>query len=238
MKKIFVRISTILLLSPLALEASAIYPEGYLQSENFEGQLQQINFSPTWEKKPEARAWSEFLYDLIDRELFVDLDKVTDMTRFCPTYKKLDREHKIYAWLELVSQMTYYESGWSPVSRMQEDMGTDPVTKKPVFSEGLMQLSYQDTVNYPKLLKYPDCKIDWSKDKDLAVKDPNKTILNPYINLECGSRILADQIKRKRKIAMSSGVYWAVLRDNPYQFWKAKVVDQIAAGVKKVSFCR
>jgi hypothetical protein len=68
---------------------------------------------------------------------------------------------------------------------IETTMGTDPVTGKQVASEGLLQLSYQDVPNYGSVLKYPLCKIQWSKDKSLSVTDPKKTILDPYINLEC-----------------------------------------------------
>lgn len=203
---------------------------GYAQNYS----SQQINFKASWEKYPENAPWTEYLYNLIDLQLFDHLDKAKDMKRFCPTYAKLDREHKIYVWIELFSQVSYYESAWDPTSRMEENMGTDPVTGKSVFSEGLLQLSYQDVVNYPKLLKFPDCKFDWSKDKKLKATDPRKTILDPYINLECGSRIMGDQIDHRGKIVLSSSVYWATLKEGGWY----SVVPEIITTMKKIPFCR
>jgi hypothetical protein len=74
-------------------------------------------------------------------------------------------------------------------------------------------LSYQDVPNYGSVLKSPHCKIDWQKDKNLSAIDPKKTILDPYINLECGLRILANQITKKGNVILSSGVYWSVIKD-------------------------
>jgi hypothetical protein len=171
--------------------------------------------SVSWEKNhPERKAWSEFVFGIFEKELFDTFDSAKDAKRICPKYAGLTRSQKILVWGELVSAMAYFESGWSPTSRMTETtMGIDPVTGKRVESEGLLQLSYQDVPNYGSLLKYPLCKIDWQKDKNLSAADPKKTILDPYVNLECGLRILGSQITKKGNVILSSGVYWSVLKD-------------------------
>lgn len=201
---------------------------------NLVGNAADIPFHPSWEKYPENRPWTEYLYTLIEQALFQELDQASDMCRFCARYRLLPKEQKIFTWIELFSQVSYYESAWDPTSRMQEDMGTDPVTGRPVFSEGLLQLSYQDILNYPKILKYPLCKIDWNKDRSLASKDPSKTILDPLINLECGTRIMADQVARTKKIVLQSGVYWATLRE----WGRYSVVSQIQNNIKSLSYCK
>lgn len=169
----------------------------------------------SWEKNhPERKAWSEFVFGVFEKELFAAFDSAKDAKRICPKYAALTRSQKILIWGELISAMAYFESGWSPVSRMTETtMGIDPVTGKRVESEGLLQLSYQDVPNYGSVLKSPLCKIDWQKDKNLSATDPKKTILDPYINLECGLRILANQVAKKGNVILSSGVYWSVIKD-------------------------
>lgn len=190
----------------------------------------------SWEKnRAERKPWSEFVFALISEELFSSLDAAKDTKRICPRYAELTKAQKVFVWGELISAMAYYESGWSPTSRMTETtMGTDPVTGKQVASEGLLQLSYQDVPNYGAVLKYPLCKIDWQKDKALAVADPKKTILDPFINLECGLRILANQVSKKGSVILSSGVYWAVIKDGG----KYSKVDAILEMVAKTGFCR
>jgi hypothetical protein len=191
--------------------------------------------SLSWEKShPERRPWSSDVFLLIGEELFLDFDSAKDAKRVCPKYESLQRQQKISMWAELISAIAYYESGWNPASRMVETtMGTDPVTGKQVASEGLLQLSYQDVPNYKSILKYPACKIDWQKDKGLSLTDPKKTILDPAINLECGLRILANQIRKKGYVILSSGVYWAVLKDGG----KYSKVDSIIRMVRKIGFC-
>lgn len=161
-----------------------------------------------WEAvRKDGPAWSAHLHKVIEDELATDLlPGSSDVEIFCPRYHTLNNHQRINFWGMLISAITKYESGFNPLSRYHESsMGTDPVTQKPVYSEGLLQLSYQDT----KWATY--CEFNWSLDKNLAATDPKKTILDPYKNLSCGVKIFARQIRNKRHIAVSSGAYWAVL---------------------------
>lgn len=183
-----------------------------------------------WESasKPFRAEWSKYAMKIVTEE-YAKFDRVQDATLFCPRFNSLTVPQKINFWGQLIAGMSYYESGWSPVSRMQETtMGTDPVTGKPVYSEGLLQLSYQDT----QWARY--CEFDWSKDKFLSPTDPKKTILDPYKNLRCGIKILAAQVNRKKEIALKTGVYWAVIREGG----KYTKIPQITTIVKKLTFCK
>lgn len=184
----------------------------------------------SWEKShPERKTWSSQVYGLIRNQLLVEFDSAQDVERFCPNYNALTDDQKANVWSELISAISFYESKWSPTSRMKENtLGIDPVTKQPVFSEGLLQLSYQD------VLGYPYCKFDWKQDKALDPNDPRKTILDPGANLDCGTRILANQIKQRGKVVLSSGVYWAVLKEGG----RYQKIEKISAMTKQLPFCR
>ncbi|GIL18428.1 MAG: hypothetical protein BroJett040_21790 [Oligoflexia bacterium] len=184
----------------------------------------------SWEspKRPDAVNWSTHAFQVVDKEVFDKLDKASDADFFCPKYKWLERNQRVNFWGQLFSAVSYYESGYDPTSRMQETtMGSDPITGKPVYSEGLLQLSYQD------IQWAPYCEFDWSKDKNLSPTDPKKTILSPYKNLSCGIKIMARQIASKGSIILRSGVYWAVLKDGG----RYEKIDEIAAITKRLSFC-
>ncbi len=183
-----------------------------------------------WESasKPERKQWSNYVHQIVNEEYQL-LNRASDMTFFCPRYNSLSKEQRVNAIGQLIAAIAYYESGWSPVSRMQETtMGTDPVTGKPVYSEGLLQLSYQD------IQWAPFCEFSWSKDRSLAATDPRKSILDPYKNLKCGIKILANQVDRKGSYILKTGVYWAVLKSGG----KYEKIDEIATIVKKLSFCK
>ena len=173
-----------------------------------------------------AVSWSDYAFSVIQNETAAQmLPGTTDITLFCPKYYSLSTDLKINFWGSLFAGIAYYESGYNPTSRMQETtMGTDPVTHLPVYSEGLLQLSYQDITGWPF------CDFDWSQDRALSPTDPKKTILDPYRNLECGIKIMAQQISQKHAITLSSGVYWATLKANG----KYGKIDEIAAMTKKM----
>lgn len=185
----------------------------------------------SWESssKPERRQWTEYLHKIILEDWNTLLTGADDMATFCPRYSSLDNNQRANVWAALFSAMAKYESAYDPTSRMHETtMGTDPVTGNPVYSEGLLQLSYQD-VQWARW-----CEFDWNKDRKLAARDPRKTILDPYKNLYCGVGIMARQIKNKGLITVGSGAYWAVLKSGG----RYQKITPIADLVRKISFCK
>ncbi|MGZ3768109.1 MAG: transglycosylase SLT domain-containing protein [Bdellovibrio sp.] len=187
------------------------------------------DISISWEKDhPERKAWSQYAKDLIGGELFETFDSAKDATVICPKYNSLKKEQKVTVWTEFISGIVKYESNWKPTSWMTEKtMGIDPVTKKQVKSEGLMQLSYQDM----KWAKY--CRFDWEKDKKLDPDDPKKTIFDPFLNLDCGLKILSKQIQKKGHVIVSSGVYWSTLKENG----RNNKIRDIVGMVQKTGLC-
>lgn len=187
--------------------------------------------SLAWESSqyPERKQWSTYLQKIILEDWASLLPGANDIESFCPRYNSLDNNQRANAWAQLFVAMAKYESAYSPVSRMQETtMGTDPVTGKAVYSEGLLQLSYQDIqwANW--------CEFNWSADKNLSATDPKKTILDPYKNLYCGVGIMAKQIKSKGAIVVSSGVYWAVIKSGG----KYQQISSIRSIVQSLPLCK
>ena len=185
-----------------------------------------------WESKVSgSNAWSKYIYNYIktSEPQMLGQNVADDIETFCPKYRSLSDDQRSNFWGQLFAGVAKFESGWKPTSRMVETtMGTDPITGRQVASEGLLQLSYQDEGSYRL-----DCGFDWSKDKNLTDADPKKTILDPYNNLKCGISIMAKQLKNKRAIALSSNVYWAVLKING----KYTKITEIAAVTKQLPFC-
>jgi hypothetical protein len=176
---------------------------------------------------PEREAWSKKIYSLVIGDLFINFDMAKDAKRICKKYESLGVGDRARVWSEFIIAMAYFESGWLPTSRMQEPQGSfpapDPITKRPVFSEGLLQLSYQDVKSHPYCNGF-----NWQKDKLLRADDPRKTILNPEINLDCGVKILARQIKSRGTAIVKTKYYWSVIQEGG----KYSKVDQIINKVK------
>lgn len=161
-----------------------------------------------WESKGGARQWSLHAYKTVLAKAPHLLEGSTDVAEYCPRFFELSIEERAWFWTALISGMAFYESGWDPTGRMQETtMGTDSVTGQPVYSEGLLQLSYQDRQGHPYCNEF-----DWSADRHLPSRDPRKTILNPEKNLSCGIQILNHQIRKHRRIGIGKGAYWSVIK--------------------------
>lgn len=189
-----------------------------------------MTVAPLWEA-PRAEAgvsWTKFASILVLTEAPELMKGTADVQNFCPTYYRLSTDEKVNFWVYLISAVTKYESGFNPVSRMRETgLGTDSVTKLPVYSEGLLQLSYQDGRNYSFCNEF-----DWNKDRLLSASDPRKTILDPIKNLRCGIRILNRVVGRHNLIAFDSGHYWSTLMP------KHSPEHSIQALTRQISICK
>lgn len=184
-----------------------------------------------WETaRKDAKPWTTVAYEVIENENATDfMPGASDVTDFCPKYLTLTNHQRANFWGLLVSAVVKYESGFDPTSRMAEpSLGIDSVTKQTVESEGLLQLSYGDANNYSF------CDFDWSIDKKLAATDPKKTILDPKKNLVCGIKILANQLRKQNKIAVTTGVYWSTLVPGG----KYGQVTNIKSITKKMTGCQ
>lgn len=185
-----------------------------------------------WEAaQPKAgKAWTDHAFNVVKTYGLSLMAGSRDVTQFCPSYHSLSDDQKASFWVYFVSAIAKYESAFDPLSRMREPgMGDDPVTGRPVYSEGLLQLSYQDSLNYPFCNEF-----DWKRDRSLSASDPRKTILDPYKNLSCGVRILDRLVARHHLIAFDSGNYWSTLMPNGH-YGK---VSGIKALTHQISFCR
>ncbi len=169
----------------------------------------------SWESgHPERKEWSKYVYNLLLNDLFDVYNKAQDSERLCPKFKTLTKEQKAHVWSEFWVWVAYHESGWNPKSKyFEKTMG--------YYSEGLLQLSYVDK-EWAPYCKFP------------VKQDAAESILDPIINLDCGLKIMSKQIQSKGKIIVSSGVYWAVIKDGGmYQ-----KIDAITGKTKALPFCK
>ena len=156
-------------------------------------------WDPEWDKLVELALPPEMLSQQVPR----------DVRRFCPRFYELSEEDKRAFWAYLFQALAGAEAGLDPTTRVRhtepEVAVIDKVSGRAVRSEGLLQLTYEDRDRY-------GCNFDWNHDKTLKPDDPDKTILDPKNNLECGVKILDNQIINQHKPLLSSTGYWATLR--------------------------
>lgn len=187
-------------------------------------------YVPLWEKNhPERKSWSSTVRDVVENKAPYLFRGPADVDQFCPMYSRLGTQDKLNFWVEFFAGVSLYESGFKPTSRMVETtMGTDPITGRQVASEGLLQLSYQD-VEWA-----PYCEFDFQKDRQYAINDVRRSILDPATNLSCGIQILDRQVKSHGDIALSKNVYWATLKING----KYTKLAEIKSITRSLSFCK
>lgn len=115
-------------------------------------------------------------------------------------------------WVAVIKAIAKAESCLNLNERyVEKGLGKDVVTGNQNTSEGLLQLSYQDS-------KYHGCQFNWNLDKKLDIKSIDKTIFNPKHNLECGMVILNKQIKARDSLETTTPYYWAVLNKSNKRF--------------------
>jgi len=132
-----------------------------------------------------------------------------DVKPYCPRFARLNEADKRAFWAYFFQALAGAEAGLKPTTTVRhtepEVAKVDPVTKRMVRSQGLLQLAYMDADRY-------GCDFDWDKDKALPMKDPARTILQPRNNLECGVKILDNQLFALNKPLLSSTSYWSTLQ--------------------------
>lgn len=188
------------------------------------------DFVALWHgKNADADRWSDIVRNVVQTKAPALMKGSSDIEDFCPMYSRLGTIDQLNFWVQFFAAVSKYESGFDPTSRMVETtMGTDPMTGKQVASEGLLQLSYQDETGWSF------CDFDYQTDKQYAINDIRRSILNPEKNLSCGIQILNNQVAKRGAIALSSNVYWAVLKIGG----KYTQLPAIKSITNKLSFCQ
>lgn len=159
---------------------------------------------PSWDQE-----WDKTIEDALPAEFLTTKKVARDVQPFCPRYRQMSDVDKKQFWAYFFQALAGAEAGLEPTTDVRH---TDPavavrdtVTKRMVGSEGLLQLTYMDADRY-------GCDFDWGADKQLAEKDPAKTILQPKNNLLCGVKILSNQLITRRWPLLTHKSYWITLQ--------------------------
>ena len=129
--------------------------------------------------------------------------------RFCPRFFEMAETDKRTFWAYLFQALAGAEASLNPNASVRhtnpEGVKRDEVSGRAIRSEGLLQLAYADQKRY-------GCDFNWQADRTLPPNDPAKTILQPKNNLECGVKILVNQIIVQHKPLLALSGYWATLQ--------------------------
>jgi hypothetical protein len=126
--------------------------------------------------------------------------------RFCPRFYEMGKADKRTFWAYFFQALAGAEAGLNPNTSVRH---TEPEGTIAMRSEGLLQLAYADHKRY-------GCDFNWRVDRLLKANDPTKSILQPNNNLECGVKILFNQIINQHKPLLTRSGYWSTLHpDGP-----------------------
>jgi hypothetical protein len=155
-----------------------------------------LPWNPQWDRIIEKALPPEMLSSQVPR----------GVRRFCPRFYEMGKTDKRTFWAYFFQALAGAEAGLNPNTSVRH---SEPEGAKAMRSEGLLQLAYADHKRY-------GCDFNWEMDRALKANDPAKTILQPKNNLECGVKILVNQIMIQHKPLLTRSGYWSTLQpDGP-----------------------
>ncbi|GAC1419198.1 MAG: hypothetical protein NVSMB62_11690 [Acidobacteriaceae bacterium] len=197
-----------------AAPAPAMKPAPPTPVEQKREELGGPTWDPSWDKLVEQALPPEFLSAQAGRAV----------RSLCPRFDTEPEADKRAFWAYFFQALAAAEAGLKPTTNVRHTQPAvavkDKVTGAMVHSEGLLQLTYQDSQRY-------GCDFDYQTDRTLAPKDPARTILQPKNNLECGIKILGNQLFTQHKPLLSSSSYWSTLRPGTvsYRVWSRQMAN-------------
>lgn len=173
---------------------------------------------PTWDP-----GWDKIVELALPPEM-LSAQAGRDLRHLCPKFDTISEADKRAFWAYFFQALAAAEAGLKPTTNVRHTQAAvavkDDVTGQTVHQEGLLQLTYQDAKRY-------SCDFDWDADRHLPPKDPARTILQPKNNLECGVKILDNQLFSLHKPLLSSTSYWSTLRPGTasYRVWSKQMTN-------------
>lgn len=158
---------------------------------------------PMWDP-----GWDKIIEEALPPEM-LSTQVTRDVRPFCPRFDAIGEADKRAFWAYFFQALAGAEGGLKPTAHVLHPgpaiEASDQVTGVRGRTEGLLQLAYEDEKRY-------GCDFDWNADRTLKAGDPARTILQPKNNLECGIKILDQQIIAQHKPLLSRSGYWSTLR--------------------------
>src|ERR1039457_5466873 len=175
-----------------ALHAQATKPAPPTPIDEKKVELGGTPWNPQWDQIIEKAMPPEMLSSQVPQ----------GVRRFCPRFYGMGEPDKRTFWAYFFQALAGAEAGLNPNASVRH---AEPDGAIVLRSEGLLQLAYADHKRY-------GCDFNWAVDRALKANDPAKTILQPKNNLECGVKILFNQIIVQHKPLLSRSGYWSTLR--------------------------
>lgn len=216
MRKCLISVSALVILGTGAAFAQATKPAPTTPIDAKKAELGGKTWDPAWDKIVEEAIPSGMLSSRVPH----------DVKRLCPRFYTMSDTDKRVFWAYFFQALAGAEAGLNPTTNVRHSQMTkvDEVTGESVHSEGLLQLTFEDNKTY-------GCNFDWKNDRQLPPHDPKRSILEPKNNLECGVKILDNQIITQHRGLISKKSYWSPLQPGtqPYRNFMKQMINPPAA---------
>ena len=190
--------------------------------------------TPLAEKKEELGsdvAWTPELDKFVEVNLPPELlseQAARAVHSYCPAFAREPEADKRAFWAYTFQAIAAAEAGLQPTADVHHTAAAvavkDKLTHRVSHQEGLLQLKYEDAQRY-------GCAFDFARDRRLPEKDPQRTILQPEVNLACGMKIMDDQIVTQGKPLVAHTSYWSTLQPGTVSYRVfAKQMANVPAG--------
>lgn len=176
--------------------------------------------TPVEEKREElgGKTWNPGWDAVVEQALPPDMLSAATaraVHRYCPRFAQETEADKRAFWAYTFQALAAAEAGLNPTTDVHHTQPAlakiDSVTHRPIRQEGLLQLTYEDAERY-------GCPFDWQHDRTLPEKDPQRSILQPEKNLQCGIKIMQNQIIANGKPLVTRTSYWSTLQPGTTSF--------------------
>jgi hypothetical protein len=151
--------------------------------------------------------WDQFIEKALPPEM-LSSQVPRGVRRFCPRFYEMGETDKRAFWAYFFQALAGAEAGLNPNTSVRpakpEAAKRDEVEGMAMRREGLLQIADADQKRY-------GCNFNSQVDRALKPHDPAKTILQPKNNLECGVKILFNQIIVQHKPLLTRSGYWSPL---------------------------
>jgi len=164
---------------------------------------------PTWDP-----AWDKIIELALPPEM-LSAEAGRKVRAFCPRFNVISEADKRAFWAYFFQALAGAEGGLKPTAHVRHAQPVmqvkDQVSGAQAHTEGLLQLTYADQKRY-------GCDLDWDADRKLRAGDPRRTILEPKRNLECGIKILDQELFQQNKPLLSHTQYWSTLQPGTFSY--------------------
>ena len=175
-------------------------------------------------------AWDQIVEQAIPADM-LSSQVPHDVKRFCPRFYTMSDTDKRVFWAYFFQALAGAEAGLNPTTRVRHTEPEVAVTDKVTASRCAQRRPA--AADLSRIRSAMAATSIGTKDRDLRATIRNKTILQPKNNLQCGVKILENQIITQHNGLVSRKSYWSTLQPGTVSYRVSQGDDESSCRVRK-----